>query len=576
MRKVNYDRFPSTKITGTILQGWDAVHTLLVECFKVKKVVAVDFYAGVREEEVAGELELLSPTLFINTRNLMKPQDEIKAMTERFMTDDVLFGYVTNLTLNDYFDAEKLEQARKQVADATGRVIIVGSGAAMVAPAEATVVYVDMARWEIQQRFRVHEVKALGVDNREDAVSLQYKRGYFNDWRILDRYKESLFGRVDFWLDTHIANEPRLIDKETFFKGIEETVKTPFRVVPFFDPAPWGGQWMKEVCGLNPEKENYGWCFDCVPEENSLYFEVNGVRFELPSVDLVLLKSRELLGEPVEARFGKDFPIRFDFLDTVGGGNLSVQVHPTTQFIRENFGMYYTQDESYYLLDAKEGASVYLGLKTGIDKNEMIHDLREAQKGEVVFDTERYVNRLPAKKHDHNLIPGGTVHCSGSEALVLEISSTPNLFTFKLWDWQRLGLDGKPRPINVERGKDVIDWKRDTEYVNKHLANRFTQVAEGDGWREECTGLHPNEFIETHRHWFSKPVTHHTNNSVNVLNLVEGEEAVVESPINAFKPFVVHYAETFIIPASVGEYTIAPYGKSVGQECGTIKAYVRY
>lgn len=368
MRKVNYDRFPSTKITGTILQGWDAVHTLLVECFKVKKVVAVDFYAGVREEEVAGELELLSPTLFINTRNLMKPQDEIKAMTERFMTDDVLFGYVTNLTLNDYFDAEKLEQARKQVADATGRVIIVGSGAAMVAPAEATVVYVDMARWEIQQRFRVHEVKALGVDNREDAVSLQYKRGYFNDWRILDRYKESLFGRVDFWLDTHIANEPRLIDKETFFKGIEETVKTPFRVVPFFDPAPWGGQWMKEVCGLNPEKENYGWCFDCVPEENSLYFEVNGVRFELPSVDLVLLKSRELLGEPVEARFGKDFPIRFDFLDTVGGGNLSVQVHPTTQFIRENFGMYYTQDESYYLLDAKEGASVYLGLKTGIDK----------------------------------------------------------------------------------------------------------------------------------------------------------------------------------------------------------------
>lgn len=576
MRKVNYDRFPSTKITGTILQGWDAVHTLLVECFKVKKVVAVDFYAGVREEEVAGELELLSPTLFINTRNLMKPQDEIKAMTERFMTDDVLFGYVTNLTLNDYFDAEKLEQARKQVADATGRVIIVGSGAAMVAPAEATVVYVDMARWEIQQRFRVHEVKALGVDNREDAVSLQYKRGYFNDWRILDRYKESLFGRVDFWLDTHIANEPRLIDKETFFKGIEETVKTPFRVVPFFDPAPWGGQWMKEVCGLNPEKENYGWCFDCVPEENSLYFEVNGVRFELPSVDLVLLKSRELLGEPVEARFGKDFPIRFDFLDTVGGGNLSVQVHPTTQFIRENFGMYYTQDESYYLLDAKEGASVYLGLKTGIDKNEMIHDLREAQKGEVVFDTERYVNRLPAKKHDHYLIPGGTVRCSGSEALVLEISSTPNLFTFKLWDWQRLGLDGKPRPINVERGKDVIDWKRDTEYVNKHLANRFTQVAEGDGWREECTGLHPNEFIETHRHWFSKPVTHHTNNSVNVLNLVEGEEAVVESPINAFKPFVVHYAETFIIPASVGEYTIAPYGKSVGQECGTIKAYVRY
>lgn len=576
MRKANYDRFPSTKISGTVIQGWENICSLLEEHLKAYPALAVDFYTGVYEEEVINELHRLSPALFIDTRDLMKPESEIKAMTARFMTDDVLFGYVTNITLNDYFDQNKLKKAREEVIATKGKVVVVGSGAAMVVPAEAVLVYADMARWEIQQRFRRHEVKALGIDNRKDAVSLQYKRGYFNDWRVCDKYKESLFDKVDFWLDTHIATEPKMIDQTTFFKGIEETVHSPFRVVPFFDPAPWGGQWMKEVCDLDPEKENYGWCFDCVPEENSLYFEVNGVRFELPSVDLVLLKTRELLGEPVEARFGKDFPIRFDFLDTVGGGNLSVQVHPTTQFIRENFGMYYTQDESYYLLDAKEGATVYLGLKTGIDKNEMIEDLRKAQKGEIVFNTEKYVNKLPAKKHDHYLIPGGTVHCSGSEALVLEISSTPNLFTFKLWDWQRLGLDGKPRPINVERGKEVIDWKRDTEYVKQHLANHLTKISEGDGWREERTGLHPNEFIETRRHWFTKPVTHHTNNSVNVLNLIEGEEAIIESPNGTFKPFVVHYAETFIIPANVNEYIISPYGKSAGKECATIKAYVRF
>ena len=576
MRKANYDRFPSTKISGTVIQGWENICSLLEEHLKAYPALAVDFYTGVYEEEVINELHRLSPALFIDTRDLMKPESEIKAMTARFMTDDVLFGYVTNITLNDYFDQDKLKKAREEVIATKGKVVVVGSGAAMVVPAEAVLVYADMARWEIQQRFRRHEVKALGIDNRKDAVSLQYKRGYFNDWRVCDKYKESLFDKVDFWLDTHIATEPKMIDQTTFFKGIEETVHSPFRVVPFFDPAPWGGQWMKEVCDLDPEKENYGWCFDCVPEENSLYFEVNGVRFELPSVDIVLLKTRELLGEPVEARFGKDFPIRFDFLDTVGGGNLSVQVHPTTQFIRENFGMYYTQDESYYLLDAKEGATVYLGLKTGIDKNEMIEDLRKAQKGEIVFNTEKYVNKLPAKKHDHYLIPGGTVHCSGSEALVLEISSTPNLFTFKLWDWQRLGLDGKPRPINVERGKEVIDWKRDTEYVKQHLANHLTKISEGDGWREERTGLHPNEFIETRRHWFTKPVTHHTNNSVNVLNLIEGEEAIIESPNGAFKPFVVHYAETFIIPANVNEYIISPYGKSAGKECATIKAYVRF
>ena len=71
-------------------------------------------------------------------------------------------------------------------------------------------------------------------------------------------------------------------------------------------------------------------------------------------------------------------------------------------------------------------------------------------------------------------------------------------------------------------------------------------------------------------------VLHSTNNSVNVFNLLEGEEAVIESPSGAFEPFVVHYAETFIIPACAKEYTIRPYGKAEGKECVTIKAYVRF
>ncbi|HEY1113726.1 MAG TPA: hypothetical protein VGE66_09195, partial [Chitinophagaceae bacterium] len=75
--------------------------------------------------------------------------------------------------------------------------------------------------------------------------------------------------------------------------------------------------------------------------------------------------------------------------------------------------------------------------------------------------------------------------------------------------------------------------------------------------------------------WFSAPVVHQTNGGVNVLNLVEGREAIVESPKGAFEPFVVHYAETFIVPAAVGEYSIRPYGESEGQTIATIKAFVR-
>jgi hypothetical protein len=257
------------------------------------------------------------------------------------------------------------------------------------------------------------------------------------------------------------------------------------------------------------------------------------------------------------------------------GGNLSFQVHPLTEYIQEKFGMAYTQDESYYMLDAGDDGCVYLGLKEKIDREQMIEDLHRAQEGEFFFDADKYVNRWPAKKHDHFLIPAGTPHCSGKNSMVLEISATPYIFTFKMWDWGRLGLDGTPRPIHLEHGLRNVQWDRTTRWVEDNLLNRVCELGRGDGWVEERTGLHEREFIETRRHWFTGPVLHSTDGGVNVLNLCEGREAVVESPTGDFPPLVVHYAETFIVPASVGQYIVRPYGESEGKRCATIKAFVR-
>lgn len=577
MRKSNYDKFPATSVSGKMWKGWDNICSQLKSVADKKSfVIVVECYQGVYHDELKEGFSLLNASKVIDTQTIFKSCEEIERMTYPYITDDRLFGFRANFSYLDFLDTEKLADARKMVAESEGLIVVYGHAAALVAPEADCLVYVDMARWEIQMRSRRHEINGLGVENSAEGPSYHYKRGYFVDWNVCDRLKKQILSKADYWMDTHTPGQPKMITGELLRSGLTKTAHKPFRVVPFFDPAPWGGQWMKEVCGLNPEEQNYGWCFDCVPEENSLYFNVDGELFEMPSNNLVFYKTRELLGGPVESRFGKDFPIRFDFLDTIGGGNLSLQVHPTTQYIRDTFGIYYTQDESYYLLDAEEGATVYLGLKTGVNPEEMISALNESQETGKEFDAEKFVNKWPAKKHDHYLIPNGTVHCSGAGAMVLEISATPSIFTFKLWDWGRLGLDGLPRPINIGHGSNVIQWERQTEFTRRQLVNHVEPVAQGDGWREERTGLHENEFIETRRHWFTSPVTHNTNGGVNVFNLVEGDEAIVESPTNAFEPFVVHYAETFIIPASVGEYTIRPYGASEGKECGTVKAYVRF
>ncbi len=579
-RSSNYDKYPVHQINGFddhCCTGWECI----LPCIKSTidpgtGVIVVECYQGVLMEVLVDALRHIHGFDLIDVSKLYKDPSEIRRMIQPELTDDAIFGKLTSLTIADYFDREKLTEARRQIAKSQDRkLIIVGTGATLVAEHWDILIYADMARWEVQTRMKANQVDNLGVINRDLAFNLQYKHGYFIDWRICDKVKIDLIDQLDFLLDTNDRHQPKMITGDALRGGLAQVAKRPFRLVPFFDPGPWGGQWMKEVCDLDRTTPNYAWCFDCVPEENSLFLNYGDVRIEIPSVDLIFDQPEQVLGQDIYEVLGPEFPIRFDFLDTMDGGNLSLQVHPSVEYIRGQFGMTYTQDESYYLLDADNGAIVYLGLREGVDSDQMITELKEAQETAKHFDAEKFVQTWPVKKHDHVHIPSGTVHCSGKNSMVLEISATPYIFTFKLWDWGRMGLDGKPRPINIEHGKEVIRWDRTTHWTEANLVNTIKEIASGDGWREEKTGLHSSEFIETRRHWFTGTVPHDTEGQLNVLNLVEGREVIVESPTGAFDPYVVHYAETFVVPAAVGAYTIRPHGESEGKECGTVKAYVR-
>jgi len=581
--KSNYDKFPAVKIeeiNESCLVGWKNITTSLnISVSKIKKnnkILIVDNYLGVIDNEVISALkENLNPTLFIHASEAMLAPETIDKLVYPDVTDDEIFGYLTRLNLIQFFDKRKILKFKEQIKATTGLTIVYGIGASLISENADILVYSDMARWETQMRFRRNEISNLGVENKEVKTSLQYKRAYFVDWRVLDCHKKSLMKDWDFVLDTNTMDKPKMLPGKVVLQALDKATKQPFRLVPFFDPGPWGGQWMKEVCDLDKSEENFAWCFDCVPEENSMLLQFGDVKFEIPSINLVFYKPRELMGGKVHARFGDEFPIRFDFLDTIDGGNLSLQVHPLTEYIQKKFGMHYTQDESYYILEAEDDAHVFLGLRDDVDPKKMVHDLNYAQKNVTIFNAEEHVQKFDIKKHDHILIPAGTVHCSGKNSMVLEISATPYIFTFKLYDWGRMGMDGKPRPINIKHGEKVIDWSRTKIWSEKNIFNKIDKIGEGDGWIEERTGLHEFEFIETRRHFFSKAVLHKTTGSVDVLNLIEGREAIVESPSNDFEPFIVHYAETFVIPAAISEYTIRPYGESLGKTIATIKAYVR-
>lgn len=584
-RQSNYNKYPKIKIkeidksSSEAYEGYadivSKIKATVENLHKEKVVIVLDYYHGVRVEELQINLiEKLNPVKTFYAEEAKLPEKILFKKLARNITDDRVFGVLSVHKINEFYDELKIEALKKQIDEIKqGLIIVYGIGASLITKGDI-LIYGDLARWEIQQRFRSHELDNWGVGNYDEDILRKYKRAYFIEWRVLDRHKREVFEEMDFLIDTNKKNNPKMITQKAFYTALEQVVNQPFRLVPYFDEGVWGGTWMEKVCDLKRVKNNFAWCFDGVPEENSLYLDFKGIVVEIPAIDLVFVKAKKLLGEKVYARFGAEFPIRFDFLDTMNGGNLSLQVHPIIDYIQQNFGMHYTQDESYYILDAKDDACVYLGIKEDVDKNDLISALKDGQKGKV-FEADKYINKFKVKKHDHISIPAGTIHCSGKNSMVLEISSTPYIFTMKLWDWGRVGLDGLPRPVHLEHGEKVIQYDRKTKWVEKNLLHQEKIISQTDGILEEKTGLNELEFIETRRHWFDRAVKHYTNGSVNVLNLVEGEEAIVTSPENLFAPFVVHYAETFIIPENIKEYTIAPYGKSIGQKIATLKAYVR-
>lgn len=572
-----FDKHPSVLIShieSECALGWHEILDRLGAHGTPRRIV-IECYPGVLLEPLRRELvRPLAAEFVLESSEAMLAGPEIEKKFAAVLGDDPVFGYMLPITLKEYFDPAKIRDARGLAENARGRVVALGTGASLLVPNADLLIYVDVARWEIQQRQRRGEAPSLGLGNASAPPGQLYKRAFFLDWRAADRHRHAIYNTVDFWIDGNVPEQPAMLSRETMQTSLAAVARRPFSLVPFFDPGPWGGQWMRRKFDLPDGPSNYAWCFNCVPEENSLALMFGSRVFEMPALMLVHEYPESLLGAGIVRKLGAEFPIRFDFLDTIEGGNLSLQVHPLHNYIGKHFGLTYTQDESYYMLDAAPDAIVYLGLREGIDREKMAAELRAAQAGASAFHAEKYVNVWPARKHDHFLIPAGTIHCSGRNSMVLEISATPYIFTFKLWDWGRMGMDGRPRPIHLEHGLRNIQWDRTTKWVHEHLIDQNTNVASGEGWCEERTGLHSLEFIETRRHWFTAPVCHHTHGNLNVLNLVDGDAAVVESPTDAFPPFTVRYAETFVVPAAVGAYTIRPAGAGAKPHA-TIKAYVR-
>ena len=551
-----YEAEPCHAVTAMVGSGYQGAVARLApgQVLAVDGPVAIDWQAvasGICDALAAGELASKP----IDMRDHLAAWQDILTLTASAeLADDPDFAPLSQAGIADFF---------AQVPDLCGTTndvtVVFGPGAALVT--HDTLWYADLPKRYAEAEITAGTGRNLGQPAGTGAGTT--RRLFYIDWPVLDRHRDTIVADIDLWLDTQNPDGPTWLDGATLREALRALAVRPFRTRPTFNTTSWGGHWAQQELGFNREAPNTALGYELIaPESGILVGTPRGPRVEVPLQLLVAVHPEDVLGEPVHAAFGTSFPIRFDYLDTVGGGNLSVHCHPQSDYMQRVFGWPYTQHETYYMMVGGQDRKVFLGLQKDADLDAFRLEADRAVHDGVPFDIERYVQTFPADQHQLFLIPGGTPHGSGEGNVVLEISATPYLYSLRFYDWLRADREGKHRPVHVGHAFKNLNPARSGEAVSRDLVQKPGRLRSGDGWSEDVIGRLPEMFFEVRRFELAPhaAVPDDTDARFHVLNVVEGDGILLET--HTGHRYELAYAETLTVPASVGAYRVQALGSA--------------
>jgi hypothetical protein len=573
---------------ASVLIGSEAVLRGIVEAIRerqaaLKRPVTVAFegWYGVDWQAVAGRLAELaagSAALALTSfHTCFKSSGELGAYKRRFLTEDPGFGQVNrDGSVNDLLDPgsvgklrRRLEWVRKGAAR-EANVVVHGPGAA-AAELEGCydlVFYFDKTRQPLLWEMWDGKLVPFGCETpREDYGWKEY---YYCDFYLLQRQKELLLPRIDFWIEAISVDTLKMMPRSAYECICANLVRQPIKEVNVIQPGPWGAYRYRDLFDV-PGLGCNAW-HELAGPELSLLVDIGREEcLNFPFMNLMRhadLLVGPLIAETYPGLFPMDVWLDDGYFPTPAPAertSMPLHNHPSTDYVRAHFKEPLGRYETYYIVEAYEGANTWHGYREDADLDEWERLCRRSNNLTPIPQWKDYVANWPTNVGDLFLIPPGTTHGHGGNQMVLEMDTCPSIagteYSFFLYDFARNTWDdhtktmsAKPCRMHLEHGFDSEKWIR-AGYSARHLQPRPRVVR----WTTDCQvdryASVPAMPFEIERFHFDKWAENDTEGRfLHILTVTVGKRVTIRSKADPARASSILKFQSAVVPACFGPY----------------------
>ena len=505
-------------------------------------------------------------------RELLKPY----LPQDREIDPELIFGKLFDQDFHPFFDLEEVSSFLNSLVDEQTVILYgFGSACALFRPLSEAILYIDVIPKDAALRVHDGLYRCLGYMSEQDLDAI-VRQTYFIDIELAVRLRKELIqnDHIDFYLlDSDLSFN--MLSSSALQEVVEQLKLRPLRAKPVYVEGVWGGQFIKRYRGI-PDSlvDKVAWSFELIHTEASLLVESGQYLLDLPFLTVMDAIGESLVGEKLYKQFGGSLPIRFNYDDTWHSkGNMSIQCHPNDEMAQQLYGDFAGQNEAYYVVLTGHGAKTFCGFNG--DGRKFLDLCKQSEVDGSIVPYEDYINAIPSEVGRQILLPTGTVHGSGRNQVVLELGTlTYSAYTYKIYDYTRLDITGKPRPLHTKLAEQALAFERDAEWVMKHIAFLPKLYSEGEGWRELLIGQYECIYFETHRVEMETGSRYPGENrdGFTVITVVDGESVRIQSIDDPGCYYEARYLDVILVPASLRRYEVLATGK---QPVVLHKAFVR-